>query len=579
MAHIFISYSRKNQPYVRRLAEEIRQRGFDVWMDDRIDYGDNWWRAIVKAIEDCAAFVVIMSPDAEQSEWVQREILLAQREEKPIFPALLEGKEFALLITTQFVNVTGNIMPPEDFYKRIAEVITPSAVSGSWIAPQKHPTTRRMILVVAVLVFLSIVTIGLIGLSQAGSPSPTIAGAGTPTTPDLTRTLDAMVTSIISTNAAEETLAVAAFTPTPTPSATPTATDTPDTMKTLAAQNTEAAIIAANSLATQHAQLTANAPTDTLEPTATPTETATLTLTPTASPSPTPTATLDFPATNAAATQVRQEALATVNAQGTMTVLSETSQPSGTMLLPTATLTPTLLLERLALTPIMHNADWTPYERDFDGVTMVLVPAGCFMMGSDNSNNGGNPVHEQCFGTPFWIDKYEVTQADFVRLGGQKTNQDYFRGDQRPVENITWFESRDFCESRAGRLPTEAEWEYAARGPDGSVYPWGNEFLEGNVVYYANSDHTVDVGSKPNGASWVGALDMVGNVWEWTSSLYMNYPYRVDHESSDNTTDARVMRGSSFSYTRSLLLAATRSGKSPDSVYTYLGFRCIRDFD
>lgn len=82
-------------------------------------------------------------------------------------------------------------------------------------------------------------------------------------------------------------------------------------------------------------------------------------------------------------------------------------------------------------------------------------------------------------------------------------------GDERPVENITWFEAHTFCELRDTRLPTEAEWEYAARGPDNLNYPWGNEFEEDFVVYQNNSDdQTATVGSRTPGASWVGTLDM-----------------------------------------------------------------------
>ncbi|MDX2076140.1 MAG: SUMF1/EgtB/PvdO family nonheme iron enzyme [bacterium] len=130
---------------------------------------------------------------------------------------------------------------------------------------------------------------------------------------------------------------------------------------------------------------------------------------------------------------------------------------------------PTLLpAEGLALTPVVNNADWTPYERDFDGVAMVLVPAGCFMMGStdaqiddaysayvteygENFDMRGlfeteSPQHEQCFETPFWVDKYEVTQVQFRQFNGQKVNENGFTGDDLPVEQITWFEARDYCE-------------------------------------------------------------------------------------------------------------------------------------
>ena len=102
MSHIFISYSRRNQTYARALAEDLREHGFDVWIDDRIDIGDRWFAVIVRAIETCGAVVVVMSPDSEKSEWVQREILIAQRDHKPLFPILLEGREFGVLIDLQY---------------------------------------------------------------------------------------------------------------------------------------------------------------------------------------------------------------------------------------------------------------------------------------------------------------------------------------------------------------------------------------------------------------------------------------------------------------------------------------------
>jgi formylglycine-generating enzyme required for sulfatase activity len=223
-------------------------------------------------------------------------------------------------------------------------------------------------------------------------------------------------------------------------------------------------------------------------------------------------------------------------------------------------------------------------EAVFDGVTMVLVPAGCFQMGSENGDSNERPVHEVCFAEPFWLDKFEVTQADFERLGGVKERANGFDGDNRPVENITWFEAEAFCrERRGGRLPSEAEWEYAARGPLNWEYPWDDFFIQGLAVYTRNSNHqTAEVGEgiRTAGASWVGAHDMVGNVWEWTASVYVGYPYPTDGsrevDTGSRTDVLRVLRGGSWFDTQVFLRAAYRNDYTPDDWGYNLGVRCAR---
>jgi formylglycine-generating enzyme required for sulfatase activity len=225
------------------------------------------------------------------------------------------------------------------------------------------------------------------------------------------------------------------------------------------------------------------------------------------------------------------------------------------------------------------NDDWTPVERDFDRVTMVLVPAGCFLMGSMEGDSSAQYVHEQCFDEPFWIDKHEVTNRQFARLGGQAERPSFWTGLDRPRERINWFEAHDFCELRGARLPTEAEWEYAARGPDSWNYPWGDEWNDDNAVARGSSDEeTANVGSRPAGASWVGALDMSGNVWEWTSSLDVPYPYDVrTHENPADTASLRVLRGGSW-FDPDVLLA-NRSTDGPARWWQTSGFRCVRDYE
>lgn len=240
----------------------------------------------------------------------------------------------------------------------------------------------------------------------------------------------------------------------------------------------------------------------------------------------------------------------------------------------TATPSPTLSPFDLTKTPVTSNADWTPYEETVDGVTMLLVPEGCFMMGSNNGDDDEQPVREECIEEPFWIDKYEVTNEKYDSIGCE----DWSSASNQPRNCVTWFEAKDLCEARGGRLPTEREWEYAARGPDNFIYPWGNEWNDNNTIFIGNSGgQTAIVGSRSTeSASWIGVIDLAGNVWEWTSSLYSDYPYDESREDANNKTDLRVVRGGSFSNTMDNLRSAFRYSGNPSIAVHDIGFRCAR---
>src|SRR5260221_9778271 len=144
------------------------------------------------------------------------------------------------------------------------------------------------------------------------------------------------------------------------------------------------------------------------------------------------------------------------------------------------------------------------------------------------------------------------------------------------MDSVTWSEARDFCvEKRGARLPTEAEWEYAARGPDNLTYPWGNTFVADNLVFKDNSHgQTAEVGSKPGGQSWVGAMDMNGNLFNWVSSLYWPYPYSAtDGRENQQSNDLRTLRGSSWDDGPDRTRAYFRG---PGAEGNHDGFRCAR---
>lgn len=228
------------------------------------------------------------------------------------------------------------------------------------------------------------------------------------------------------------------------------------------------------------------------------------------------------------------------------------------------------------------NTDWTPIIEEFNGVEMVLVPPGCFMMGNPMGDTDERPAHEVCFDAPYWIDLYEVTNAQFAAFDGRAARDSYWDDDQRPREQITWTEAQTFCESRDARLPTAAEWEYAARGPESWRYPWGNDFEADNVVYGENSgSQTAEVGSRPGGASWVGALDLSGNVWEWVADWYDPDYYATLEEGVINPTgptagDYRVLRGGSWFVSEEFLCMANCYRDLPYFWINYSGFRCAQ---
>jgi iron(II)-dependent oxidoreductase len=228
---------------------------------------------------------------------------------------------------------------------------------------------------------------------------------------------------------------------------------------------------------------------------------------------------------------------------------------------------------------VTANNQWRPQFQTFDGVEMAKVPPGCFLMGSPDGNGDEKPMSKICFEKPFWIDKTEVTQAQFKQFGGQAVRPPYFTGDNRPVEQITWSAARNFCVKRGARLPTEPEWEYAARGPDNLVYPWGNTFVAQKVIYYRSQEQgTANVGSIPDGASWIGAVDMSGNVWEWVSTIYKPYPYDAGdgRESNSDIGNAPVWRGGSYvEVDAANLRAAVRGWNGPAWSHAF-GFRCAR---
>ncbi|VAX09099.1 hypothetical protein MNBD_GAMMA26-2285 [hydrothermal vent metagenome] len=223
---------------------------------------------------------------------------------------------------------------------------------------------------------------------------------------------------------------------------------------------------------------------------------------------------------------------------------------------------------------------------------MVLVPAGEFIMGTNDWWPKSGPEHSRHL-PDYYMDKYEVTNAKYEKFVAATShrlpdhwvkNGNKIPADQEefPITFVSWQDAVDYCEWEGKRLPSEFEWEKAARGTDGRVFPWGDEFDKdkGNTPQHGHGK-SMKVGSFDSGVSPYGLYDMVGNVFEWTSSWYRSYPGNTHNDPNEGET-YRVVKGGSWydcTYYRCGISAPTynRIFFHPMTKNFTFGFRCAQD--
>ena len=529
LKQVFISHAHQDAEFAHKLANDLRQNGWRVWIaPDSIRPGEKWAEAIERGLSESDVFAVALTPAAVQSRWVRDETFVAIELEKKgrmrFVPLAVEPCDVPNLWSTyQRIPFQGNYgsgltalfdaLEPERRARRereMQETVQPIAPQP---LPQPENTFKPQI---------------------AHEPRPLLWGR-----------IPVPKWTLLAAGVAFLVVALLVC-----------------CIGYYAIANN-----AASSAATQTAVAAARRPTPTSPPSPVP-QTPTLTR----SPAPLPTGTF-------------------------------TSAPS-----PTATRTPTLMPSP---TPTLGIGSTRVSEKD--GMVMVYVPAGEFLMGSADADidailagckdcrrdwyTNEQPQHK-VYLDAFWIDQTEVTNTQYKKcvqaatcLDSKYANDSRYNGDNQPIGGVDWYNAKAYCEWAGRQLPTEAQWEKAARGTDGRIYPWGDQTAtcEYAVMYLMGDSIGAGCGkggfpwavrSKPKGVSPYGALDMAGNVYEWTADWYDEKYYGSSpptNPTGPTSGQRRAMRSGNYKDIAEVMRAARRFGNNPQSGgEDYYGFRCSR---
>jgi formylglycine-generating enzyme required for sulfatase activity len=240
-----------------------------------------------------------------------------------------------------------------------------------------------------------------------------------------------------------------------------------------------------------------------------------------------------------------------------------------------------------------------PQLIDPTGISMVLIPQGPFIMGTNDDepwdlvSRPAAPIGLDVF----YIDKFEVSNGHYAECvldnvcnppskERSKTHKSYFGNPlfaDFPVIYISWMDASTFCSWRGGRLPLEAEWEKAARGEGANTYPWGTETFDCQYANFSPDSacvgDTISVDRLSLGASPYGVLNLSGNVSEWVQDWFQAYPGGNPDATKDFGLTKRVVRGGAYFDGPNNIRTTSRSGLNPESSYSYVGFRCVIDIE
>lgn len=628
--YIFMSYSRRDDAVMRRIVAFLREQGIKVWVDNEklIPGTPVWEKEIEKAVQGASAVVVVLSPDSKDSEWVRREISLADQYEKRVFPLLVRGDEKTSisirLIGRQYVDIRSN----EDaglnyvsatllrYLEELNEREQNAKKETDRLAAQKIKTEKRLAARKAEEERIALEKIATERKAKEDADRLIAQKADEERVAfekiESDRKAKEDADRLASQKAEEERIAlekeVADRKAKEDADRISAQKAELDSKEKLARENAEreAREKLAREKMERDSREKAKAASTIEKPVVTKFETkkqsgtklplwgigliafsvfalivwglSSLPASPKANPTSVATQTPIVPGTPTLFVKPATETLVTP---------TSTPQPTETLIFilqPTETLMPTSAYK-------VGDTEISPK----DGMILLYVPAGKFLMGSTDTDalaeSNEKPQHTVTLDA-YWIDQTDVTNAMYTKCvsAGKcrppRNTRNYGNSNyaNHPVVYVSWIDALAYCSWAERRLPTEAEWEEAARGTDGRIYPWGNNELSAdflNAFSLSDSDvsDTTEVGKYPNGKSVYGAYDMAGNVWQWVSDWYSDTYYQSSPSSNPlgpDTGQYRVLRGGSWANSWNVARSAFRSYLSPGYTENYIGFRCAR---
>ncbi len=530
MSQVFISYSRRDLPFVERLVKDLQAAGLKVWYDlSGLEVGARWGKEIQSAIQNSQYAIVVLSPHSVESEWVEREFLLANNLKLKIIPLLYESCNLPLwVLNLHYIDMQG-----KNYESRFGELLkalgvkSKEAASAEKSKSRKAPRPLQKPTIRPVWILVLVVLIGLTAFAIWGLP-PILANM--------------------------QPTAAPTAEPTEMPTSEPTVTFTPVETITSVVVSFEGDFSAA---------YCRSGPETTYEVVGLLTSPGKWNAT----------------GRDASGTWLYIEngdtpcwaRLDIFKVEGDISEL-----PVREAAVPNATSTPSI------------GSTWTAPT---DGMVLVYVPAGDFVMGSDQYGTGSSSPAHTVYLDAFWMDQTEVTNAMYTQCVAagkcapptkkdSNTHPSYYVDAQFndfPVIFVNWDMANAYCTWAGRRLPTEAEWEKAARGTDERIYPWGNS-IDCTYTNYANCvGDAVAVASFESDKSLYGVYDMAGNLKEWVLDWYDENYYKKSpgtNPPGPDTGNFRVLRGGSFGSDGLMARAVYRFREKPSASSYSFGFRC-----